>query len=441
MHDIDLIISGGKALLLDEANTCLDNAGIAIHDSSIIDIGRREDILKRYAAKKIIDAEGSLVLPGFVNTHTHAAMTCFRGIADDLELMDWLNNYIFPAEAKNVNPHLAYWGSMLACAEMIKSGTTTFCDMYIFEEETARAAKEAGVRCLVGEVLFDFPSPSCKTPEEGLACTRRLAEKWYNDPLVRIIVEPHSLYTCSRPLLQQAKMIADEFGLMLGIHLLENQQEHDQLLEKHGKSAVAFLDDIGYLNERLLAFHCVYLTINDISLFAKHGCKVSHNPASNMKLGNGIPPITDMLEAGITVGLGTDGCASNNTLDMIKEMSTAAKLHKVAMLDPTVMDAKTAMRMATINGAKALGMGHRVGSLETGKKADIILIGLNKPHLTPMYNAWSHMVYAAGGADVDTVIINGKVVMENRRLLTIAEEDVMNEVRKIAVGVKKSMNM
>jgi len=441
MHDIDLIISGGKALLLDEANTCLDNAGIAVHDSSIIDIGRKEEILQRYAAKKIIDAEDSLVLPGFVNTHTHAAMTCFRGIADDLELMEWLNDYMFPAEAKNVNPHLAYWGSLLACAEMIKSGTTTFCDMYIFEEETARAAKEAGVRCLVGEVLFDFPSPSCKTTEEGLAYTRRLAEKWYNDSLVKIIVEPHSLYTCSRPLLQKAKIIADEFGLMLGIHLLENQQEHDQLLEKHGKSAVAFLDDIGCLDEKLLAFHCVYLTLDDIHRFAKHGCKVSHNPASNMKLGNGIPPITDMLEAGITVGLGTDGCASNNTLDMIKEMSTAAKLHKVAMLDPTVMDAKTAMRMATINGAKALGMGHRVGSLETGKKADIILIGLNKPHLTPMYNAYSHMVYAAGGADVDTVIINGKVVMENRHLLTIAEEDVMNEVRKIAVNIKKSMNM
>lgn len=441
MHDIDLIISGGKALLIDEANTCQDDAGIAVHDSFIIDIGRREDILKRYAAKKIIDAEGSLVLPGFVNTHTHAAMTCFRGIADDLELMDWLNNFIFPAEAKNVNPHLAYWGSLLACAEMIKSGTTTFCDMYIFEEETARAAKEAGVRCLVGEVLFDFPSPSCKTPEESLTCTRRLAEKWHNDPLVKIIVEPHSLYTCSRPLLQKAKIIADEFGLMLGIHLLENQQEHDQLLEKHGKSAVAFLDDIGYLNEKLLAFHCVYLTLNDIQRFAQHGCKVSHNPASNMKLGNGIPPLKDMLEAGITVGLGTDGCASNNTLDMIREMSTAALLHKVATLDPTVMDAKTTMRMATINGAKAIGMGHLVGSLEAGKKADIILIGLNKPHLTPLYNAYSHMVYAAGGADVDTVIINGKVVMENRRLLTIAETDVMKEVRRIAVSIKKSMGM
>ena len=317
---------------MDSRNTSLENACIAIHATEIIEIGTKEELCPKYNAKKVINAENSLVMPGFVNCHTHAAMTCFRGIADDLELMEWLNDYMFPAEAKNVNPHLAYWGSLLACAEMIKSGTTTFCDMYIFEEETARAAKEAGVRCLVGEVLFDFPSPSCKTTEEGLAYTRRLAEKWYNDPLVKIIVEPHSLYTCSRPLLQKAKIIADEFGLMLGIHLLENQQEHDQLLEKHGKSAVTFLDDIGCLDEKLLAFHCVYLTLYDIHRVAKHGCKVSHNPASNMKLGNGIPPITDMLEAGITVGLGTDGCASNNTLDMIKEMSTAAKLHKLSLI-------------------------------------------------------------------------------------------------------------
>lgn len=441
MQDIDLIISGGKALLMNDHNTCLENAGIAVKASSIIDIGKKEDILKKYNAKKIIDGENSLIMPGFVNTHTHAAMTCFRGIADDLELMDWLNNYIFPAEAKNVNPHLAYWGSLLACAEMIKSGTTTFCDMYIFEDETARAAKEAGMRCLVGEVLFDFPSPSCKTPAEGLACTRRLAEKWQNDPLVNIIVEPHSLYTCSPALLQEAKTIADQFGLMLGVHLLENQSELNQLQEKFGKGAVAFLEDIGYLNERLLAFHCVYFTANDIGRFARYGCKVSHNPASNMKLANGIPPVSDMLEAGVTVGLGTDGCASNNTLDMIKEMSTAAKLHKVAALDPTVMDAKTTVRMATINGAKALGLNHLTGSLDVGKKADIILIGLDKPHLTPIYNEYSHLVYAAGGADVDTVIINGKVVMEDRRLLTLNESDIMHQVREIAVNIKKSMNL
>ncbi|MRR14936.1 MAG: amidohydrolase [Deltaproteobacteria bacterium] len=440
MQNIDLVISGGTALLVDNNNTCLENAGIAVNASSIIDIGLKDDILRKYSARKIINADRSLVMPGFVNTHSHAAMTCFRGIADDLELMDWLNNYIFPAEAKNVTPRLAYWGSLLACAEMIKSGTTTFCDMYIFEEETARAAKEAGVRCLIGEVLFDFPSPNCKTPEEGLAYTRRLAEKWRDDPLVNIIAEPHSLYTCSSDLLRKAKIIADDYNLMIGTHLLENQAELDQLRQKFGKSAISFLDDIGYLNERLLAFHCVCLSPDEIKRLGEKHCKVSHNPASNMKLANGIPPVPEMIEAGITVGLGTDGCASNNTLDMIREMSTAAKLHKVASLDPTVMDAKTVVRMATQNGARALGMEHLTGSLAVGKKADIIVIGLDKPHLTPIYDAYSHLVYAACGADVDTVVINGKVVMEDRRLLTINESEVMNEVRELAVQIKKSLN-
>ncbi|PKN20527.1 MAG: S-adenosylhomocysteine deaminase [Deltaproteobacteria bacterium HGW-Deltaproteobacteria-6] len=441
MQDIDLIIYGGKALLMDNNNTCLENAAIAISASSILDIGKKEALQSKYTAKKTMNAEDSLIMPGLVNCHTHAAMTCFRGIADDLELMNWLNNYIFPAEAKNVNPHLAYWGSLLACAEMIKSGTTTFCDMYIFEDETARAAKEAGLRCLLGEVLFDFPSPSCKNPDEGLAYTRMLAEKWQNDPLVNIIVEPHALYTCSPALLRDAKKIADDYHLMLGVHLLENQSELRQLRDKFGKSAVAFLKETGCLNERLLAFHCVDFSADDIKLFADHGCKVSHNPASNMKLASGVAPVPEMLKAGITVGLGTDGCASNNTLDMIREMSTAAKLHKVARLDPTVMDAQTVVRMATINGARALGMGHLAGSLEAGKKADIIILDLNKPHLTPLYNEYSHLVYAAGGADVDGVVINGRVVMEDRRLLTINENEVMNEVRKIAVKIKKSMNM
>ena len=441
MQDIDLIICGGKALLMDNNNTCLNNAAVAINASSILAIGKTQDLLSKYTAKKTINAKDSLIMPGFVNCHTHAAMTCFRGMADDMELMDWLNNYIFPAEAKNVDPHLAYWGSLLACAEMIKSGTTTFCDMYIFEDETARAVKAAGMRCLIGEVLFDFPSPSYKSPEEGLAYTRMLADKWRDDPLINIIVEPHALYTCSPALLRDAKKIADDYHLMLGVHLLENQSELGQLQKKFGKSAVSFLEDIGYLNERMLAFHCVCLSADDMKLFAKYGCKVSHNPSSNMKLASGTAPVTDILQAGITVGLGTDGCASNNNLDMIKEMSTAAKLHKVASLDPTVMDAQTVARMATINGAKALNMDHLVGSLAVGKKADIIILGLNRPHLTPIYSEYSHLVYAANGADVDTVIINGKVVMENRRLLTINENEVMNEVRKIAVNIKKSMNM
>jgi 5-methylthioadenosine/S-adenosylhomocysteine deaminase len=439
MQEIDLIITGGKALLLDSENTCLDRASVAIKAGDIIAVGHTENIAKQYHAKNNIIAKDSLIMPGFVNCHTHAAMTCFRGIADDLELMDWLNNYIFPAEARNVNKELAYWGSLLAAAEMIKSGTTTFCDMYIFEDETARAAKDAGLRCLIGEVLFDFPSPNFKTPEEGLAYTRMLIEKWADDPLINIIVEPHALYTCSPALLIEAKKLADNYHVPLGFHLLENAAEKKQLEEIFGKSAVSFLKDIGYLNERMLAFHCVCLSEEDRKLFADHGCKAGHNPASNMKLASGVAPVPDMLKAGITVGLGTDGCASNNNLDMIKEMSTAAKLHKVTMLDPTVMDAHTVVRMATIEGAKALGMEKITGSLEIGKKADIIIIGLNEPHLTPLYNEYSHLVYAMSGADVDTVLINGKIVMENRKLLTINEEEVMQKVREIAVKVKNSL--
>lgn len=439
MQDVDLIITGSKALLLDEKNTCLNNAAVAVNGDKIIAVDDSKKILKQFEAKKIIVAGDSLIMPSFVNCHTHAAMTCFRGIADDLELMDWLNNYIFPAEAKNVNKELAYWGSLLGAAEMIKSGTTTFCDMYIFEDETARAAKEAGIRCLVGEVLFDFPSPNFKTPEEGVAYTKMLIEKWQDDPLVNIMIEPHALYTCSQPLLADVKKLSEEFNVPIGLHLLENAAEKKQLEEKFGKGAVSFLKDIGYLNEQLVAFHCVHFTEEDMKMFADYGCKVSHNPASNMKLASGVAPVPEMIKAGVTVGLGTDGCASNNNLDMIKEMGTTAKLHKVARLDPTVMDAQTVVRMATIEGAKTLGMEKKIGSLESGKKADIIVIGLNEPHLTPLYCEYSHLVYAASGADVDTVIINGKVVMENRKLLTINEQNVMQKVRDIATKVKKSL--
>lgn len=439
MKEVDLIISGAKALLLDPDNTCLNRASIAIDKDEIVAVGHTKTITKQYTAKQTIIAEDSLIMPGFVNCHTHAAMTCFRGIADDLELMDWLNNHIFPDEEKYVNKELAYWGSLLAAAEMIKSGTTTFCDMYLFENETARAAQAAGIRCLIGEVLFDHPSHNFETVAEGTAYTKMLIEKWRDDPLVNIMIEPHSLYTCSKPLLDDVKKLSRDYDVPIGLHLLENAGEKKQLEEKFGKGAVSYLKDIGYLTENFIAFHCVCFSKEDMTMFADHGCKVSHNPASNMKLASGVAPVPEMINAGITVGLGTDGCASNNTLDIIKEMGTAAKLHKVACLDPTVMDAQTVVRMATIQGAKVLGMEKKIGSLEPGKKADIIIIGLNKPHLTPLYSEYSHLVYAASGADVDTVIINGKVVMENRRLLTIDENEVMQKVREIAVEIKRSL--
>jgi 5-methylthioadenosine/S-adenosylhomocysteine deaminase len=439
MKEVDTLIIGGRVLLMDDKDTILPEGALALDGDKIEAIGPAAEMRATYVGREEIDARDSLVMPGLINGHTHAAMTCFRGIADDMELMDWLNRYIFPAEARNVDPELAYWGSMLACAEMIRSGTTTFCDMYIFEEETARAAKEAGMRCLLGEVLFDFPSPNSKTPEEGLAYTERLIQKWADDPLIHIVVEPHSLYTCSPELLKASKALADRYQVPLATHYLENKGEAKQVKEKLGQHATTFLRDIGMLDERFIAFHCVVMDEDDIRIFADHGCKVVHNPESNMKLASGIAPISSMLEQGIVVGLGTDGCASNNNLDMFEEMDTAAKLEKSARLDPTVMSARTVIRMATCNGARVLGMGQETGSLLPGKKADIIIIGLNKPHLTPLYNEYSHLAYTVGGSDVDTVFINGKIVMRDRKLLTLDEQEAMRRVREIAVRIRKSL--
>jgi 5-methylthioadenosine/S-adenosylhomocysteine deaminase len=326
-----------------------------------------------------------------------------------------------------VDPELAYWGSLLACAEMIKSGTTTFADMYIFEDQTARAAKEAGMRCLIGEVLFDFPSPNIKTPADGLAYTEKLIQTWADDPLVNVMVEPHALYTCSPALLKDCKALADRYQVPLATHLLENAGEVKQLQDKLGRRATTFLEEIGLLDERFIASHCVMMDDQDMRLFADHGCKVVHNPESNMKLASGVAPISAMRAHGIAVGLGTDGCASNNNLDMFQELDTAAKLEKSARLDPTV------------DGAKVLGLDHLVGTLAVGKKADLCIIDMNKPHLTPLYDEYSHLTYAVSGADVDTVIIDGRVVLRNRRLTTIDETEVMRRVREIAVRIRESL--
>ena len=441
MQEVDIIIEGGTILTLDDAGTIIPSGALAIDQGTITAVGSLHEIAGRYRGKKVLKASTHVVMPGLVNAHTHAAMTCFRGIADDLELMDWLNKYIFPAEAKNVDPELAYWGSLLACVEMIRSGTTSFCDMYIFEDETAKAASRAGMRCLLGEVLFDFPSPNFKTPDEGLACTKELIEKWAGDPLVHITVEPHALYTCSEDLLKKSKALADRYRVPLSLHLLETQSERAGLMEKLGCSPVQYLRDIGLLDENLVAFHCVWLTPEDIEMFARSGAKAVHNPESNMKLASGVAPVPDMQAAGITVALGTDGCASNNNLDMFQEMDTAAKLHKVSRLDPTVMSAATVLRMATRDGARALGMADEIGSLQPGMKADVICVDFNQPHLTPLYHEDSHLVYCASGSDVDTVVINGRVVMKDRRLLTVDEGEIMERVNGIARRIRASLGM
>jgi 5-methylthioadenosine/S-adenosylhomocysteine deaminase len=427
---------------MDEKETLITRGTIAIKGENIVAVGKKEEIENLYTSREILSVEDSLVMPGLVNCHTHAPMTYFRGLADDLELMDWLNNYIFPAEAAFVNREFSYMGSLLACAEMIKSGTTTFCDMYIFEDEVAKAAKKAGMRCRIGEVLFDFPSPNVKTPAEGLNYTEMLIGKWAHDPLVSIVVEPHSLYTCSESLLKEAKKLADRYSIPLAMHYLETKSEREQLIKDKGRNTpTSYLQDIDYLSERFIAFHCVWMEDSDIQMFADYGSKIVHNPESNMKLASGAAPVPKMLTSGVTVALGTDGCASNNNLDMFQEMDTAAKLHKVVHHDPTVMDARTVVRMATCDGAKALCLDNTVGALTPGMKADIIIINLNRPHLTPLYNEYSHIVYAVNGSDVDTVLINGKVIMKNRTLLTIDENDIIEMVKETSQKIRKSLKI
>jgi len=441
MQEVDILIEGGTVLTLDDADRIIRSGSVAIRGDRIVALGPRADIGSQYRGRRVIDAAGHVVMPGLVNAHTHAAMTCFRGIADDLELMEWLNKYIFPAEAKNVDAELAYWGSLLACAEMIRSGTTCFCDMYIFEDETAKAASLAGMRCLLGEVLFDFPSPNFKTPDEGLACTESLITKWAGHDLVRITVEPHALYTCSPELLKKSKALADRHGVPLSLHLLETKSEREGLTEKLGCSPVRFLRDTGLLDENLLAFHCVWLDEADIETMARAGAKAVHNPESNMKLASGVAPVTALQAAGVTVALGTDGCASNNNLDMLQEMDTVAKLHKVSRLDPTAMSAKTVLRMATVDGARALGMGADAGRLSAGMKADVITLDFNRPHLTPLYHEESQLVYCASGSDVDNVVINGRLVMEGRKILTFDEGEAMDRVNAIARRIRASLGM
>ncbi|MBN1851019.1 MAG: amidohydrolase [Deltaproteobacteria bacterium] len=427
MHHYDLAIKNGMILTMNAFNTIIENGSIGIEGDSITYIG--QEAKETVHADVIIDAKGGIVLPGLINGHTHAAMTLFRGLADDLPLMDWLNHYIFPVESK-MDSEFVYLGTILACAEMIMSGTTTFCDMYLFEDETAKAGKASGLRCLVGEVLYDFDSPNYGSIEKGLQYTEWLINKWQGDPLVSIAVEPHATFTCSPDLLRATHDLALKYQVPLIIHLAETHHEVVEIQKKYGKRPVEHLRALGILGPHLIADHCVHLNDHEIEVLAEYKVNVIHNPESNMKLASGIAPIYKMLTAGIPVGLGTDGCASNNNLDLLLEMDMAAKLHKVSTMDPTVMDALTVLRMATIDGAKALKMDQYIGSIEKGKKADIVIIDTNKPHLIPMYNPYSHIVYAARGDDITDMIVNGNVVMKNKEILTLDLADIMTRAAK-----------
>ncbi|KUG22978.1 s-adenosylhomocysteine deaminase [hydrocarbon metagenome] len=433
----DIVITGGMLVTMSAGMEIIEDSLVGIKDGQISAVGRNNDHgFSNFRAKETVDASGCIVMPGLVNTHTHIPMVCFRGMADDLPLMEWLGKHIWPTEMRFVNKKMIYDGAMLAMAEMILSGTTTFCDGYFFEDTTAEAISAIGMRAVVSQGFADiFMSDEAKA-DKMMNVAERFVNRWQSHtPLITPAYFCHSPYTCSPATLIRVKEAAREKGILYLMHLLENKDETNTIMDRYGKKPVQLLHDLGVLDEKTIAVHCNWVTKEDMAVFADLGVKVSHNPESSMKLASGVAPVPEMLRQGITVGLGTDGCASNNDLDMISEMDSAAKIHKVTSMDPTVMSAETVLRMATIEGAKVLGLDKFIGSIETGKRADIILVDINQPHLTPLYNYYSQVVYASRGADVKTSIINGKIVMKDRQLLTIDHKTAMDNVRNIAAEI------
>ena len=427
MH-VDMLVKNGMILTMDRRNTVFDRGTVAVSGDTIRWVGEEENA-PPFSASVTLDARGGIVTPGLVNGHTHAAMSLFRGLADDLPLSEWLYEYIFPVE-RRMDEAFVYTGTALACAEMILSGTTTFCDMYLFEEAAARAAHDAGMRCILGEVFYDFPSPNYGEIDRGFEYAEDMINRWGDDPLISIAVEPHSLYTCTPELLKRAGALAARHGLPLITHAAETGSEIEEIYRLYRRSPFRHLQDLGLLNSNLIAVHCVHPEEEDISLMAENGVRVITAPESNMKLSSGVAPVTRLRDAGITVGIGTDGCASNNDLDMFGEMDTLAKLQKVSTMDPTAASAPEVFRMATIEGAKALRMEASIGSIEKGKKADIIVVDTSAPHMTPMYDPFSHLVYTACGSDVIHSIIGGRTVMEDRRLLSLDLQNVLEAARE-----------
>ncbi|HEV8659231.1 MAG TPA: amidohydrolase [Thermoanaerobaculia bacterium] len=418
-RDAAIVITGGTVITMAGPN--IDNGAVAIEGNKIVGVGKASDIAKRFTGRTMIDARGMAVLPGFVNAHTHVPMTLFRGIADDRDLMDWLQNYIFPAEAKNVTREFVKWGTRLAAAEMIRSGTTTFADMYYFESDIARETKAAGLRAVAGETLIDFPAPDNKTWDEMVAYIRKFVKEWKGDRLITPALAPHAPYTLSREHLQQVRKLATELGVPILIHVSETKDELRQIAQRaNGMTPGTYLDSIGFLADDVVAAHGVWLTSDEIQMFAARKVGVAHCPESNMMLASGVAPIIQMQRAGIDIGLGTDGPAgSNNNLDMVEEMASAARLQKVMRGDPKALTAREVLDFATIGGARALNMGNKIGSLEVGKRADIAIIDLQQPKSQPVYAVESAIVYAASGSSVVTTICDGKILMRDRKVLTV----------------------
>jgi len=435
----DLIVRGGVIVTMDNARRIIDDGAIAVARGRIVAVGPRAEIEKRYVARESMDAGGKIIIPGLINGHTHIPMTLFRGLADDLDLQDWLTKYIFPAEAKNVSEEFVRAGTRLGLAEMIRGGTTTYCDMYYFEDAIADETEKAGVRGVLGETVIDFPVADNKTNAEAMAYVEKFVKRWQGSELITPAIAPHAPYTVSEEHLKAVRAFSDRTGAPIVTHISETKKEIDDSRKAKGASPIDYLERIGFLNERVIAAHVVWPSATEIEVLKRLKVGVVHNPQSNMKLASGVAPVPKMLSAGLLVGLGTDGAASNNDLNMWEEMDTAAKLHKVFSGDPKVISAQEAFEMATIRGAQALHLDREIGSIEIGKRADLVIIERDDLNQIPLYSVYSDLVYATKAWEVLTVIINGRTVMRDRKLLTLDEKAIKESARIYREGVLKSL--
>lgn len=421
---VDLIVSARHVVTMDQTRRVLDNGAIAIRKGEIIAVGPQSEILGKYKGKKI-DHGNTILLPGLINTHTHAPMSLFRGIADDLPLQQWLEKFIFPAEAKNLNPEFIRWGTRLACLEMLKTGTTTFVDMYYFEDLIAEETKKAGMRGVLGQTVIQFPVADAKSPKESLAAAEKFFLRYQNDPLITPAIAPHALYTNKDEDLRASRALANRYKLPLVIHLSETLKENRDILHARNMSPTRTLDTLGVLDGWTIAAHSVYVDDTDLSVLKRRKTGVAHCPSSNMKLASGIAPVLKMLDLRIPVGLGTDGPAgSNNDFNLFEEMDLASKLAKVSSLNPEALSAQKAVEMATIDGAVVAGLSGKIGSLEAGKRADLIVVQLDQPHAVPMFNVYSQLVYALKASDVSDVMVEGRWLVRNRKALTLDEKSI-----------------
>jgi len=436
---VDLVVTNGTVVTMDAQRHVIENGAVAVRGDSIVAVGPSADIAAQYDAAKIVDARGAIVMPGLINGHAHAAMSLFRGMADDLALDDWLKKYIFPAEARNVTEDFVVWGTRLGLLEMLRGGITTYADMYYFEDAVARVTKEAGMRGVLGETIIDFPAPDNKTVAQALEYTQKFIEHWKGDPLIVAAAAPHSMYTCSAKTLQEAAALARRNHAPILIHVAEAPFELQLSREKYGITPVGYLAREGILGPDVTGAHCVWVDQADIATLVQYGVGCTNNPSSNMKTAAGVSPVVDMLAAGAAVGLATDGAASNNNQDMFEEMDLAAKLQKITRMDSRALPAEQVVEMATIGGARAVHLEKLIGSLETGKKADLIVVDTTAPHATPMYNVYSQLVYALKAEDVRSVVIGGKIVMEERKMLTLDEAAILAKANEYKVQIEKSL--